>query len=139
MLYLSYFYLGFLERILLWRFCWMCMKKLFEKVQRKHFYSIYKCTAVFKLKILTSQKCLVKMLFCLFISNYSNSVLLLSIFVLLHKQEKLIITHKKNKKENSRYIIEVNKKVQCTFQGLSESTLMLLYSNFYSVPFFFIF
>ena len=87
----------------------MCMKKLFEKVQRKHFYSIYKCTAVFKLKILTSQKCLVKMLFCLFISNYSNSVLLLSIFVLLHKQEKLIITHKKNKKENSRYIIEVNK------------------------------
>ena len=80
-----------------------------------------------------------KMLFCLTISNYSDSVLLLSIFVLLHKQGKLIITHKKNKKENSRYIIEVNKKVQCTFQGLSESTLMLLYSNFYSVPFFFIF
>ena len=45
---------------------------------------------------------LVKMLFCMFkfclISNFSNSVLFLTIFVLLHKQGKLIITRKKNKK-----------------------------------------
>ena len=51
-------------------------------------------------------KCLVKMLFCMFkfclISNYMNSVFLLGIFVFLHKQGKLIITRKENKKENFR-------------------------------------
>ena len=61
---------------------------------------------------------LVKMLFCMFkfclISKFSNSVLLLTIFVLLHKQGKLIRTRKKNKKGYFREIIEVNKKVQYT-------------------------
>ena len=37
--------------------------------------------------------------FCL-ISNYMNSEFLLGIFVFLHKQGKLIITRKENKKEN---------------------------------------
>ena len=51
--------------------------------------------------------------FCL-ISNFSNSVLLLIIFMLLHKQGKLIITLQKNKKENFRYIIDENGKVYYT-------------------------
>ena len=51
--------------------------------------------------------------FCL-ISNFSNSVLLLIIFMLLHKQGKLIITRQKNKKENFRYIIDENGKVYYT-------------------------
>ena len=51
--------------------------------------------------------------FCL-ISNFSNSVLLLIIFMLLHKQGKLIITLQKNKKENLRYIIDENGKVYYT-------------------------
>ena len=49
---LSYFYLGFLEGILLQRIFLDMHKKLFEKVQQA--YSIYKCT-VFKLKILNLQ------------------------------------------------------------------------------------
>ena len=80
------------------------------------------------------------------ISNYSDRVLLLSNFVLLYKQGKLIITRKKNKLENKNFlqIIELNKKVQYTGginknQGVSEGTLMWFYSNFYAVPFFFIF
>ena len=51
--------------------------------------------------------------FCL-ISNFSNSVLLLIIFMLLHKQGKLITTRQKNKKENFRYIIDENGKVYYT-------------------------
>ena len=51
--------------------------------------------------------------FCL-ISNFSNSVLLLIIFMLLHKQGKLIITLQKKKKENFRYIIDENGKVYYT-------------------------
>ena len=51
--------------------------------------------------------------FCL-ISNFSKSVLLLIIFMLLHKQGKLITTRQKNKKENFRYIIDENGKVYYT-------------------------
>ena len=47
-----------------------------------------------------------KMLFCMFkfcrISNYSNALVLLNIFVSLYKQGALIITRQKNKEENFR-------------------------------------
>ena len=38
------------------------------------------------------------------ISNYSDRVLLLSNFVLLYKQGKLIITRKKNKQVNKNFL-----------------------------------
>ena len=61
---------------------------------------------------------LVNILFCMFkfclISNFSNSVLFLIIFMLLYKQGKLIIILQKNKKENFRYIIDENGKVYYT-------------------------
>ena len=44
--------------------------------------------------------------FCL-ILNYLDRVLLSSVFALLHKSEKLVITFKKNKNDN---FMEVNKK-----------------------------
>ena len=77
-------------------------EKPFEKVQKKYFYSF--CLKIFHLhvrnfvlfKVMFIYSCIFK--FCL-ISNYSNSVLLLTIFVLLHKQGKLTITRKKKQKK----------------------------------------
>ena len=62
-------------------------EKPFEKVQQKYFYSIFKCTVAFKLKILNLQLFSKNALLYVLILPYfelSNSVLLLSIFVTLH-------------------------------------------------------
>ena len=85
--------------------------------------------------------CLLK--FCL-ISNYSNSVLFLSIFVLLHKQGKLIIIRKETKKETfdrlQKWIKKFNTQSSINKnQVVSEGTLTLFYFSFFSVAFFLIF
>ena len=65
-------------------------EKLSETVQQKYFYSICKCTVVFKMKILNlqmlSKNALCMFKFCL-IANYSNSVLSLNAFMLLNAFE----------------------------------------------------
>ena len=101
--------LSFFRKDFIYRgFCWICMGNPLKRSNKSIFIAFAKTQLYSNWNYLTC-KCLAKMLFCMFkfclISNYSNSVLLMSVFVILDEQGKLTIK-----------IIEINKKIQHTIK-----------------------